>query len=76
MLGLRKWGVFVVECGELERFVRLVGEDSKKEWLDKVLPLVAVNDRRLQSAQQFVRDLIAWQAPVIVPPPAEANETA
>lgn len=50
---LRELGLFVVECGEIERFVPSIGGHGPK-WVAKVLERDLANDPELKAARQFV----------------------
>jgi ABC-type transporter Mla maintaining outer membrane lipid asymmetry ATPase subunit MlaF len=53
---LRKMGVFIVECGELERFVPSLGSHGPA-WVNEALRKDLANDPELAPAREFVRDL-------------------
>lgn len=55
---LRAAGLFVVEVGELEGFVRTVGNHGPA-WVNQVLQRDLRADAELETARQFVRTLIA-----------------
>lgn len=54
---LQRWGIFVVEVGELEGFVRSVGNHGPK-WVNEVLKKDLVGDPELSSARQYVEKLL------------------
>jgi hypothetical protein len=54
---LESWGIFVVEVGELESFVRSVGNHGPK-WVNEVLKKDLSNDAELEQARQYVTKLL------------------
>ena len=58
---LRSKGLFIVKVGELEGFVRSVGNHGPK-WVSSVLEKDLRHDPELESARQFVQDLISTAA--------------
>jgi hypothetical protein len=58
---LRSKGLFLVEVGELEGFVRSVGNHGPK-WVSTVLGKDLRNDPELDIARRFVRELISQDA--------------
>ncbi|MCS5694429.1 AAA family ATPase [Cyanobium sp. FGCU-6] len=57
-INLRSKGLFLVEVGELEGFVRSVGNHGPK-WVSTVLERNLKNDPELDNARRFVRELIS-----------------
>jgi ABC-type lipoprotein export system ATPase subunit len=58
---LRSKGLFIVKVGELEGFVRSVGNHGPK-WVSSVLEKDLRHDPELESARKFVQDLISTAA--------------
>lgn len=54
---LEKVGLMIVEVGELEYFVRSIG-NKKSKWVNKVLYKDLANDPELHDAREFVEKLI------------------
>lgn len=59
--GLRARGLFVVDCGELERFAPSIG--GKSSWIAKVLEKDLRADPELAAARKFVADIAAFSPP-------------
>ena len=55
---LRAAGLFVVDVGELERFVPSVGNKGPK-WVNAVLERSLATDPELADARKFVQELFA-----------------
>jgi hypothetical protein len=55
---LRRRGVFVVEVGELESFVRSVGRHGPK-WVNEVIKRDLASDSELEVARRFVAEIIS-----------------
>jgi hypothetical protein len=49
-------GLFILEVGELEGFVRTIGNHGPK-WANNVMEWDLVNDPELEVARQFVRNM-------------------
>jgi len=54
----KKRGLFIVEVGELERFVKSVGQHGTK-WVNKVLEKDLANDNELSTARDFVNEIVS-----------------
>lgn len=55
---LAEKGIFVVEVGEIERFVKSVGNTGTK-WLTKVLEKDFINDPELEKARAFISKIMS-----------------
>ncbi len=53
-------GVFIVHCGELERFVPSVGAHGPG-WVSEVLHRDLASDQELNDAREFVRDIVGLE---------------
>jgi hypothetical protein len=67
---LKSKGIFVLEVGELEGFVKSVGGHGPK-WVNDVLTKDLKNDKELETARQFVKELIETKviAPTVLAEP-------
>lgn len=54
---LKKLGIFVVEEGEMESFVRSIG-DHGSEWVNEVIKLDLATDPELEDARKFISSII------------------
>lgn len=57
---LKGIGIFIVEVGELESFVRSVGGHAT-DWVFSVLQKDLVNDQELSEARDFVKEIVTAQ---------------
>lgn len=57
MASLRKRRLFIVEVGELEMFVKSVGNHGPK-WVNEVLKMDLMNNPELEEARKFVKDIV------------------
>ena len=57
LAALHGWGVFVVEVGQLESFVRSVGNHGPK-WVNEALNKDLASDSELEPARQYVAKLL------------------
>jgi predicted ATPase len=69
---LKGWGLFPVDCGEIERFVPTVGDHGPK-WVSQVLTKNLSNDPELEMARKFIAEVfdvgphVGWSQPDHVP---------
>jgi hypothetical protein len=59
LCSLRKSGLFVVECGELESFAKSVGRHGPA-WVNAVMQKNLVQDPELEDARHFVTDILSF----------------
>ena len=57
---LRAMGVFIVECGELERFAPSVGTHGPA-WVTEVLRKDLATDEEIEEARMFVRNIVGME---------------
>jgi len=53
---LKENGIFIVEVGELEGFVKSIGNHGPK-WVNEVLIKDLINDPELSIAREFIKEV-------------------
>jgi hypothetical protein len=63
---LRGIGIFVVECGEIERFAPSIGGHGPK-WVMEVMKRELGSDEELEDARKFVKEMLNTSASYVYP---------